>query len=137
KGNHQGARKTVQRQLRRAGSGCRRGTGKGADGAIRRNPGTRQDPARPTAGLMPPMPSLHSATFQPIIESLLDTDLYKFTMWQAMLHRHPAAQAEYRFICRRPPEYPLADLAPAIEAQIDHLCSLRFSQAELDYLGRL
>ena len=23
---------------------------------------------------------------QPIIQSLLDTDLYKFTMWQAMLH---------------------------------------------------
>ena len=27
---------------------------------------------------------------QPVIHSLLDTDLYKFTMWQAMLHRHPA-----------------------------------------------
>lgn len=81
--------------------------------------------------------SMNSATFQPIIESLLDTDLYKFTMWQAMLHRHPAAQAEYRFICRQAPEHPLAELAPAIEAQIDHLCSLRFSQAELDYLGQL
>ena len=36
-------------------------------------------------------------SFVPVIESLLDTDLYKFTMWQAMLHRHPAAQVEYRF----------------------------------------
>ena len=36
----------------------------------------------------------------PIIASLLETDLYKFTMWQTMLHRHPQAQAEYRFVCR-------------------------------------
>ena len=27
-----------------------------------------------------------------IIESLLDTDLYKFTMMQAVLHRFPAAE---------------------------------------------
>ncbi|WP_298015732.1 nicotinate phosphoribosyltransferase [uncultured Castellaniella sp.] len=78
-----------------------------------------------------------SPAFQPVITSLLDTDLYKFTMWQAMLHRHPAAQAEYRFICRNPPEHSLVDLAPDIESQIDHLCSLRFTQAELDYLGQL
>ena len=31
----------------------------------------------------------------PIITSLLDTDLYKFTMWQAMLHRNPQTEAEY------------------------------------------
>lgn len=78
-----------------------------------------------------------SAPFQPIIESLLDTDLYKFTMWQAMLHRHPAAQAEYRFICRTRPEFPLASLVVEVQRQIDHLCSLRFYQDELDYLGRL
>ncbi|WP_322995329.1 nicotinate phosphoribosyltransferase [Castellaniella sp.] len=75
--------------------------------------------------------------FKPVIESLLDTDLYKFTMWQTMLHRHPAAQAEYRFISRHPPAHPLADLAPEIRQQIDHLCTLRFSQSELDYLAGL
>ncbi|MFT0532289.1 nicotinate phosphoribosyltransferase [Castellaniella hirudinis] len=75
--------------------------------------------------------------FKPVIQSLLDTDLYKFTMWQTMLHRHPAAQAEYRFICRQPPAHPLADLAAAVRAQIDHLCTLRFTQAELDYLASL
>lgn len=78
-----------------------------------------------------------SAPFQPIIESLLDTDLYKFTMWQALLHRHPAAQAEYRFICRTRPEFPLASLVSEVQRQIDHLCTLRFRQDELDYLGGL
>ena len=38
----------------------------------------------------------------PIIQSLLDTDLYKFTMMQAVLHQHPGAQVQYRFKCRTP-----------------------------------
>ena len=80
---------------------------------------------------------MSGSPFQPIITSLLDTDLYKFTMWQAMLHRHPAAQAEYRFICRSRPQYSLAPLAAEIQDQIDHLCTLRFRQDELDYLGAL
>lgn len=75
--------------------------------------------------------------FRPVITSLLDTDLYKFTMWQAMLHRHPATQAEYTFVCRNEPQYPLADLLPEIDAQLDHLCTLRFTRDELAYLGGL
>ncbi len=35
-----------------------------------------------------------------IIQSLLDTDLYKFTMMQVVLHHFPGAQVEYRFTCR-------------------------------------
>ena len=35
-----------------------------------------------------------------IIQSLLDTDLYKFTMMQVVLHHYPAVQAEYKFTCR-------------------------------------
>lgn len=73
----------------------------------------------------------------PIIQSLLDTDLYKFTMWQTMLHRHPQAQAEYRFVCRNTPAFPLADLLPEVNAQLDHLCSLSFQEDELAYLGAL
>ena len=42
--------------------------------------------------------------------SLLDTDLYKFTMWQALLHGIPQTQAEYGFVCRNQPAYPLAEL---------------------------
>ena len=34
-----------------------------------------------------------------IIESLLDTDLYKFTMMQCVLHQFPGAEVSYRFRC--------------------------------------
>lgn len=74
---------------------------------------------------------------QPIIESLLDTDLYKFTMWQTMLHRHPQTQAEYAFVCRNQSEYPLADLLAEANAQLDSLCTLRFRPDELAYLRSL
>lgn len=73
----------------------------------------------------------------PVIRSLLDTDLYKFTMWQAMLHRHPQTQAEYRFVCRNRPAYPLATLAAEVGAELDHLCTLGFALDELDYLRGL
>ena len=74
---------------------------------------------------------------QPVIQSLLDTDLYKFTMWQTMLHRHPRTQAEYTFVCRNQPAYPLADLVDEVNAELDHLCTLRFQPAELAYLNSL
>ena len=73
----------------------------------------------------------------PVITSLLDTDLYKFTMWQALLHRHPQTQSEYRFVCRNQPIYPLAELLPEVNAALDHLCTLRFSEDELAYLRGL
>lgn len=72
-----------------------------------------------------------------VIASLLDTDLYKFTMWQPMLHRHPQTQATYRFVCRNTPEYPLAEIAQEVNAQLDHLCTLRFRRDELDFLRGL
>lgn len=73
----------------------------------------------------------------PIIVSLLDTDLYKFTMWQAMLHRHPENQAVYRFTCRNRPAFPLAELRGELEAELDALCELRFTEPELEYLASL
>ena len=68
-----------------------------------------------------------------IITSLLDTDLYKFTMMQVVLHHFPAAQVEYRFRCRNAG----VDLSPfveEIEEEIRGLCELRFAREELDYL---
>ncbi len=74
---------------------------------------------------------------KPVITSLLETDLYKFTMWQAMLHRHPQTHAEYAFHCRNEPAYPLAELLDDLNRELDYLCSLRFSEGELAYLGAL
>ena len=67
-----------------------------------------------------------------IISSLLDTDLYKFTMMQVVLHQFPGAEVEYRFKCRN-----AANLAPyvnEIREEIRGLCRLRFQDAELAYL---
>ncbi len=73
----------------------------------------------------------------PIIGSLLETDLYKFTMWQAMLHRHPQTQTEYRFVCRNTPAFPLAELLPDLQRELDALCALSFQADELSYLRGL
>ncbi|PWF55026.1 nicotinate phosphoribosyltransferase [Massilia glaciei] len=74
---------------------------------------------------------------KPIVRSLLETDLYKFTMWQALLHRHPDAQTEYAFVCRNQPAYPLAELKGDVERELDHLCQMTFAEDELDYLRGL
>ncbi|MEZ7848094.1 MAG: nicotinate phosphoribosyltransferase [Polaromonas sp.] len=72
-----------------------------------------------------------------IITSLLDTDLYKFTMMQVVLHQFPGAQVEYRFQCRNaasPGVSPLAPMVNEIREEIRALCTLRFQDAELVYL---
>jgi nicotinate phosphoribosyltransferase len=72
-----------------------------------------------------------------IVKSLLENDLYKFSMWQALMHSHPGARAKYSFVCRNEPEFPLSELASEVEREIDHLCTLFFTQDELDYLNAL
>ena len=72
-----------------------------------------------------------------IITSLLDTDLYKFTMMQVVLHQFPGAEVEYGFKCRNAKAPGMQDLAPyatEIREEIRSLCSLRFQDAELAYL---
>ena len=68
-----------------------------------------------------------------IIHSLLDTDLYKFTMMQVVLHHFPGARVEYRFKCRNP-GVQLAQFASQIREEVRSLCSLQFRDAELAYL---
>jgi len=54
-----------------------------------------------------------------------------------MLHRHPQAQAEYRFVCRNAPAFPLSELLAQVDEQLDHLCALSFTEDELGYIGAL
>ena len=70
----------------------------------------------------------------PIIVSLLDTDLYKFNMNQVMFHKHPDLIGEYMFKCRNNDIVFTKEMFDEINEQIDYLCTLTFSKEELDYL---
>lgn len=71
---------------------------------------------------------------EPIILSLLDTDLYKFNMDQVIFHKHTDLIGEYYFKCRNAGIVFTEEMFKEINAQIDYLCSLRFTKEELDYL---
>lgn len=75
--------------------------------------------------------------FNPIIVSLLDTDLYKFSMQQAVMHQFPnASDVEFHFKCRDA-NINMVQYIDEINRQIDHLCTLRFTEDELNYLAGL
>jgi len=75
--------------------------------------------------------------FEPIIQSLLDTDFYKFTMNQAMFHKHTDLSGEYVFKCRNANVVFTKKMLKEISAQIDYLCTLRFQPDELEYLRNI
>ena len=70
----------------------------------------------------------------PIVVSLLDTDLYKFNMDQVIFHKHTDLCGQYFFKCRNEGTLFTPEMADEINEQVDHLCSLRFTNEELDYL---
>lgn len=74
-----------------------------------------------------------------IIQSLLDTDLYKFTMLQVVLHQFPQTHSVYHFRCRNLEDtvYPLAEILDELNQQLDLLCELKFKEDELQYLRSL
>ena len=71
---------------------------------------------------------------EPIVVSLLDTDLYKFNMNQVIFHKHTDLNGEYYFKCRNQGVVFTQEMLEEINAQIDYLCRLRFTREELDYL---
>jgi nicotinate phosphoribosyltransferase len=74
-----------------------------------------------------------------MVHSLLDTDFYKLTMMQVVLHQYASAWVRYAFRWRNWDEMrlktSLADFKNKIDAQIDQLCELRFRENELNYLA--
>lgn len=75
----------------------------------------------------------------PIVQSLLDTDLYKFTMLQVVLHQFPQTHSVYHFRCRNEDKiaYPLREIKDELDQELDILCTLQFKPEELDYLRSL
>lgn len=70
----------------------------------------------------------------PIITSLMDSDKYKKTMQQVNLHRYPKAEGVYRFKCRTP-GVDLTPIIPALRDQLEHVATLRYTEAELRFLA--
>ena len=71
---------------------------------------------------------------EPVVISLLDTDLYKFNMDQVIFHKHTNLSGDYYFRCRNEGVVFTPEMFREINEQIDHLCTLRFRKEELDYL---
>ena len=77
-----------------------------------------------------------------IIKSLLDTDMYKFTMMQAVLHNYPSTWAKYHFKCRNhsetlkqlPNTHAFRDI---VNIYIKELSSLQLTPDELEWLSKI
>lgn len=76
-------------------------------------------------------------TLSPIIHSLLDTDLYKFNMNMVMFHKHTNLNGHYIFKCRNEGVEFTSEMVEEINYQIDYLCTLKFTDDELNYLGSI
>lgn len=70
----------------------------------------------------------------PIIISLLDQDLYKLNMGAIFATKYMNTCGQYHFKCRNTGIKFTPEMHEEIKEQIDHLCTLRFTQDELDYL---
>ena len=73
----------------------------------------------------------------PIIISLLDSDLYKFNMLQVFARKHMDLCGQYYFKCRNKDVIFTKEMLNEINAQIDHLCTLSFTDDELKYLNSI
>lgn len=78
---------------------------------------------------------MSSASSERIIQSLLDTDFYKLTMMQAVLHHYPNAEVEWAFRSRSGED--LRPYLDAIREQIEALAELQMAPEELAYLERI
>lgn len=69
-----------------------------------------------------------------IVTSLLENDLYKFSMGQGIFHQFTGHTTTWTFDCRNKNVHFTPAMVAEIREQIEAYCSLRFKKAELDYL---
>lgn len=74
---------------------------------------------------------------KPIIRSLLENDLYKFSMGQAILHQFPKHTTTWTFKCRNIGVHFTPEMVDEIREQIMAYCDIRFKEDELDYLSSI
>lgn len=72
-----------------------------------------------------------------IINSLLETDLYKFSMGQAIYHQFPSYKTTWTFKCRNKDVKFTSEMVEEITNQIKAYCDLRFTEDELQYLDTI
>ncbi len=69
-----------------------------------------------------------------IITSLLENDLYKFSMGQAIYHQFPGYKTTWDFKCRNKDVRFTPEMVEEIKRQIGLFCGLHFTEEELAYL---
>ncbi len=72
-----------------------------------------------------------------IINSLLETDMYKFSMGQAIYHRFSGYNTTWSFACRNKNVRFTEEMVDEIRKQVQMYCNLRFREDELDYLDSI
>ncbi len=72
-----------------------------------------------------------------IIKSLLEQDLYKFTMGQCVFHHFTDFMVRYKFKCRNKGIKWTDEMMDEIEAEIRNFCNLKFTDDEITYLSTL
>lgn len=76
------------------------------------------------------------SAFSPLgVQNLLDTDFYKLSMMQAVLHNYPNAEVEWEFRCRNHED--LRPYLAGIRERVEALAGLSFSREELAFLERI
>ena len=72
-----------------------------------------------------------------IINSLLETDLYKFSMGQVIYHQFSDYKTTWSFKCRNEDVFFTPEMVEEIKEQIKVYCELSFSEEELQYLDKI
>lgn len=74
---------------------------------------------------------------KPIMTSLLETDLYKISMGQAIFHQFPSFKTTWTFKCRNKDVKFTSAMVDEIKNQINEYCKLSFKEEELEYLRNI